>query len=329
MSKRIIICCDGTWNTPQERDVTNVVKIVRALKAKDDNDVEQVVFYDWGVGTGNVTDKVKGGTLGKGIDKNIQDAYRFLVHNYARGDKLFFLGFSRGAYTVRSLTGLIRNCWLLKKTKADKIPEAYSIYRSSQGPDHEKAKAFRTENAQKVKVEFMGVWDTVGALGIPFEIFDRLNKKKYAFHDTSISRIVKYAYQGLAIDEKRKPFAPCIWNTGGNSRDSEQAWFVGVHSDVGGGYRECGLSDIALKWIVSKASESGLAFHKQYLASITKDSKTKRHNSFTPKYYLTGKKLRTIGATNTDESLHPSVMRYFKLNKKYRPENLLKFLNQI
>ncbi|UCE64547.1 MAG: DUF2235 domain-containing protein, partial [Nitrospirota bacterium] len=164
--KRLVICYDGTWNNPEDTKqgegeaITNVVKLARAIKPQDTDGVQQIVFYDWGIGTGGLWDTLTGGALGKGIDKNIQDGYRFLVHNFVRGDELFLFGFSRGAYTARSLVGLIRNCGLLKKTHADRIVEAYDQYRSPNKPDSREAKGFREDFSRKVNVKFLGVWDT-------------------------------------------------------------------------------------------------------------------------------------------------------------------------
>ena len=125
--KRLVICCDGTWNTPQDKTATNVVHIARAVRPLASDGTPQVVYYDWGVGTDDKLDSLSGGGLGKGLDKNITDCYRFLVHNYEPGDEVYFFGFSRGAYTARSCIGLIRNAWLLRKQHAELIPQAYHI----------------------------------------------------------------------------------------------------------------------------------------------------------------------------------------------------------
>ena len=122
--KRIAIFADGTWNSPEKGEATNVLQMARAVRPMG-NGVEQVAFYDWGVGTDRK--EMTGGISGEGIDKNIMDCYRFLVHNYHSGDKLYFFGFSRGAYTARSLAGFIRNCGLLKRRHAGQIPAAYRL----------------------------------------------------------------------------------------------------------------------------------------------------------------------------------------------------------
>jgi hypothetical protein len=190
MKKRIVICCDGTWNHPEDKTPTNVVKIARSILPEGTNratrkSIPQIVFYDWGIGTGNLGEKLAGGAFGKGLDKNIQDAYRFIVHNYVKGDELFLFGFSRGAYTVRSLGGLIRNCGIITSNKADLIPRCYTIYRSSAGPDCNTARNFRNDNAhhkdsagEKPEIAFMGVWDTVGALGIPLRLLDVMRNER-------------------------------------------------------------------------------------------------------------------------------------------------------
>lgn len=327
MSKRLIICSDGTWNKPEGGPVTNVVKLARSIRPKDPEGIMQVVFYDWGVGTGGGSDKITGGAFGKGIDRNIQDAYRFLVHNYAAGDELFFFGFSRGAYTVRSLVGLVRNCGLLKKIHSHRIPDAYAIYRSPDTPDSRKARRFRERCSREAKVDFLGVWDTVGALGIPLKLFGKRNEKKYGFHDTKISSFVLNAYHALAIDEKRKPFRPTIWKTKKGRKNSAQVWFAGVHSDVGGGYQDAGLSDKALLWMVEKAEACGLALNRAYLGrTLAEDSPETLHNSMTTLYKRLGTHLRPIGVTNRDESVHDSAVERYRSRASYRPENLTEYL---
>lgn len=329
--KRLVVCSDGTWKTPEARYVTNVVHIARAIRPKGSRGVEQVVFYDWGVGTEGASDKVKGGAFGRGINKNIQDAYRFLVHNYNAGDELFLFGFSRGAYTVRSLVGLIRNCGLLKKTHAHLIPNAYALYRSRSKPDAASARKFRAacSHSRTVNVKFLGVWDTVGALGIPLGLFGSYNERKYGFHDTRISTIVKNAYHALAIDEKRKPFAPTLWKTKPGRKNTGQVWFAGVHSDIGGGYADTGLSYKALSWMVDKAVACGLRVDRAYVRSLKmRNSPERLHDSLTGISRALGKHLRPIGITNTDESVHQSALSRRLERRSYRPRNLEAYLRR-
>lgn len=337
MTKRIVICSDGTWNTPDQKDQgeycpSNVIKMARAIAPRSRDEMSQIVFYDQGVGTGWGLDRLTGGAFGHGLEKNIQDAYRFLMHNYADGDEIFFFGFSRGAYTARSTTGLIRNCGLLKKIHADKFEEAYKLYkRRDVHPDSKEAKQFRKKFSREIKIKFMGVWDTVGALGIPIRGLRFITKKRYTFHDVELSGIVKHGYHALAIDERRAPFLPTIWeNKKKRGQKIEQVWFSGVHTDIGGGYKDSGLSNIAFMWIKEKAEEYGLAFNERYIKEVIHQNHAGiLHNSMVGLYRLTrGVNRRIDQGKGTNEAVHPAVVhRYGTYKPPYKPENLVKYLN--
>ncbi|MFQ5767440.1 MAG: DUF2235 domain-containing protein [Acidobacteriota bacterium] len=330
MGKRLIICSDGTWNHPDSGYPTNVIKTARAIRTRSPDGSDQVVFYHRGVGAGPGSDRLAGGAFGNGIDRNIQDAYRFLVHNYTPGDAIFLLGFSRGAFTVRSLAGLIRNCGLLKKARGGLIPEAYALYRSRHHPDSSRARRFRALHARPVRIRFMGVWDTVGALGIPLGLFKRFNVEKYCFHDTRISSIILKAYHAVAIDEKRKSFAPTLWKTRQRRRGTAQVWFAGVHSDVGGGYRETGLADIAWKWMLARAKENGLSVDRKYIKT-TMSGTTRRilHRSLTGAFRVLGREDRIIGEKNpADEYVHRSAVLRLEAVRSYSPRNLRTYLEE-
>ena len=267
--KRITICFDGTWNKPADEhkpDVeqveTNVSRFHKALAPQDANGITQPKWYDQGVGT-HWYDKFAGGTLGAGLEHNIREGYTYLCKNYDEGDEVYIVGFSRGAYTARSLVGMIRNVGLIKKSRANKgmVLMAYGIYRTrDDGPDSVVARAFRAMNSREIKIKFIGVWDTVGALGIPVSLFNQLNQEFYQFHDTRLSGIVENAYQAVAVDEHRQHYDVCLWSPdSAPSQTIEQRWFAGAHSDVGGGYMTRQLSDLALKWMLLKAAGTGLA----------------------------------------------------------------------
>jgi len=325
--KRIVICCDGTWNDPETRRVTNVVRMARAVRPVARDGAAQVVFYDWGIGTGGRFDRISGGAFGRGLDRHIQDVYRFLVHNYARHDQIFLIGFSRGAYTARSTAGFIRNCGILKKKYASMIPEAYELYRSKSRPASALSTRFRREHSRESRIKLLGVWDTVGALGVPLRMFKRFNASRYNFHDTKLSRSVEHAYHALAIDEKRKPFKPTLWATRPSTRQvAEQAWFAGVHSDIGGAYPETGLANVAFRWMADKVQHCGLDLAQDYIRQFKPDPGGRLHNSMTPLYRAMGRYLRPIGKQRTGrEALHPSVLKR-RDALRYRPENLLEYL---
>jgi uncharacterized protein (DUF2235 family) len=353
--KRIIVCCDGTWNKPGSKDrgkvvETNVQKIYEAISS-DTSEIKQVKFYGQGVGTGfSARDHFLGGGTGLGIDRNIQDAYKFIMWNYEPGDQIYLFGFSRGAYTVRSLAGLIRNCGIMKPKYLHLVNEAYQLYRERTElthPDSDLMKAFKGSygiDDGETMIQFMGVWDTVGALGIPLRLFHGLNKK-YEFHDVKLSGQIKYAYHALAIDERRKIFEPALWEInekaiqGPDPQICEQVWFPGVHSNVGGGYADSGLSDTTLRWMINKATGAGLEFDKNYFEKIKADSSGELRDSADGIYAITPKILREINngfAIRTDpdtgkqnrvkvlrnESIHYTYFERRHKFEKYQPHNI-------
>ncbi|MBI2764308.1 MAG: DUF2235 domain-containing protein [Chloroflexi bacterium] len=326
MAKRLIVCSDGTWNTRDKGKPTNVEKMAQAIHPAAHDGTEQVVFYEKGVGTNWGLDRWLGGAFGAGLSRNVEDAYRFLVDNYAEEDEVYFFGFSRGAFTARSTVGLIRKCHLLRKEHSHRFPEAYAIYRkrddpklppNQRGPDSDEAKAFRERYCTPIKVTCLGVWDTVGALGIPGHLggtfLGKMINRDFQFHDVKISStVVRNAYQALAIDEKRAPFEPAIWWRERNTEQAlEQAWFPGGHSDVGGGSvtwdegeKTGSLADIPFAWMVERAKRHGLGFDDEYLARRVKPNLHARiGNSRTGIYRLAPPYVRPLVAMPRDRTL--------------------------
>jgi uncharacterized protein (DUF2235 family) len=271
--RRLVICCDGTWKTANDEATTNVVRMADAVRPVGPDGVSQIVYYSAGVGTGNLVEKLRG-IFGKGLENGLLDAYRFIVLNYEPGDELYLFGFSRGAYTVRSLAGLIRTAGIVRKANPKIVTEAFQVYRA---PDPEGKKAdkrvavdFRAKtNAHTPNIHFIGVWDTVGSLGIPVgRILSALSRKKHGFHDTGLSSRVNNAFHALAIDEGRYTFEPTLWTSVPEPHQRvEQAWFAGAHSDVGGGNASTGLSDCAFAWMAKSARECGLGVYDEFLAN--------------------------------------------------------------
>ena len=316
-NKRLVVCCDGTWNEPDQKvdgkpadetEPTNVLKTVRGLAPVGADGIVQVVYYDTGVGTRGGTDKYVGGGLGAGLSENIQQAYRFIANNYHEGDQLFLFGFSRGAYTVRSLAGFIEAVGLLSKANLRLLPEAYALYRLP--PDkragslvERRLSAAGEPSRRPVPVEFIGVWDTVGALGAPTPFLGRLTRKRVSFHNTQLGAEVRHACQALAVDERRRPFQPVLWTGAPRGNQTiEQAWFAGVHSSIGGGYRNCGLADIALSWLASRAASRGLAFDRR-IAGMTPAPahQCRLEDSFSAGY----KALRVFGVRPYEREIGP------------------------
>lgn len=274
--KKLALFFDGTWNTPADR--TNVYKLYKLTNDIDLN--RQQATYIRGVGTEDgglgLTAAFRnflGGAFGDGLSRNICDGYRWLVQRYEEGDQIFLFGFSRGAYTARSLAGLIRNCGVLKPESIDQVSAAYEIYRDQQPPDIESTREFQRRYSRLTAVDFVGVWDTVGSLGIPVSGLDLPGfKRHYQFHDTHLSDNTRAAYQALAINEHREPYAPTLWTpTPGKARQLplEQRWFIGAHSNVGGGYSPDSLCHPPCRWIQQMAMRHGLEFLSAWPTSPT------------------------------------------------------------
>lgn len=336
MQKRIVICADGTWNRPEQdlkKDIpTNVLRLARALKPRQSGRPDQQVFYDWGVGS--YYDPIIGGATGKGLNKNIMDDYRYIVQNYAPGDEIFLFGFSRGAYTVRSLCGLINNCGILKRPDARLIQAAFDHYKKpskAYAPSGEKSVAFRKRHSHRSReVKFVGVWDTVGALGIPFSFLGLLDRKD-EFYDTKIGANVRIARHAMAIDELRSDFEPTIWNPRENL-DLRQVWFAGAHADIGGGYKPdtdgASLSDIALDWMLREAGAAGLVVESHLPDSLDPDPLATLHNSRRHIYRSKRPYHRPIDHGKGEVLIHKSVKRRWDRDDKYRPKNLVDYVEE-
>ena len=337
--KRIVICADGTWNQrdqvdkeTKKRRPTNVTKVARAVLSRAANGTDQIVYYHDGVGTSGGLDRFTGGAFGRGIEDNIRELYRFLVYNYDPGDELYFFGFSRGAFTVRTLAGFMNKVGLTQKDDDYYVPEIYACYEGSKGPGSpEWTLAFHNVKDQRPcpPIRFIGVWDTVGALGAPGFLGQVFNKKKYQYHDVGLNTHIENACQALAIDERRKAFMPNLWKrpAAWNGR-LEQAWFAGVHSNVGGGYSPDGLANEALHWIVEKAEGLGLEFDKAFLAHYLPCFNSVLQDSMTALYKVMGQYLRPIGQQPADgEAVHQSAIDRMNLPVcGYHPANLESYL---
>jgi uncharacterized protein (DUF2235 family) len=335
MRKRIVICADGTWNRP-EKDVSNdfpsnVLRLARAISPLAADGIPQQVFYDWGVGS--YGDSLIGGATGRGVSKNIMDGYRYIVQNYEPGDEIFLFGFSRGAYTVRSLCGLIYNCGILKRTEASLIEAAFAHYknpRKAYSPKGEKSLAFRQEHAQPSRqVAFVGVWDTVGALGIPFSFLGLLNKKD-EFYDRKLGPNVEIARHALAIDEQRSDFEPTVWQPRAGL-DLKQVWFAGTHCDIGGSYlpdKNTGalLSDIPLGWMLEEANLAGLSTEPHLAARLNGRADATLHNSRRHIYRSKRPFHRPIDHGKGPVLIHETVKQRWEADSKYRPRKLREYV---
>ncbi|KUP92748.1 DUF2235 domain-containing protein [Tritonibacter horizontis] len=308
--RRLIICCDGTWNTADQHEngtptPTNVAKLHSLVAAQDERGTPQIAYYRTGVGTsGGWLRRTLGGAIGLRLEDDIMSAYKFLAETYEPGDEIFLIGFSRGAYTVRSLAGMVSNVGLadLRPDKLSPYEEAWDVvqrlmerYQSNKAEDDKTALqaaflrerpigAVRFHPQDQIGFRFIGVWDTVGALGIPDDKgVLRLvlgDPRKHGFRDTELGRNVACARQALAMDERRQDFTPTLWTDWGPEQDVQQRWFPGVHGDVGGSYGDCGLGDLTLDWMLQEAVACGMALRPIAPGQLKPDAFARRHTSF-------------------------------------------------
>jgi len=311
MPARHVICCDGTWNKPdtnltdKDDENTNVVKFRDSVVVGEVGDGwSQHAEYLFGVGTreehkpdgtlvshlhdvlGSRADgfltKVEGGT-GLGVSSRIVKGYHYLCENYEKGDEIYIVGFSRGAFTACSLAGMICRMGLVKGVKKSEAWVLYSLYLDHKHELAELAKLREQLFAGRhleAPVDFLGVWDVVGSLGLAGGVGNLLENiwgvdptnTLEKLHDTELHPGIRKAYHALALHEYRVDFKPTLWQTTpAAGQEVQQAWFAGAHSNVGGGYQHK-LSAIPLKWLMTKAQEGGLKFKEGTIPVIGPDN---------------------------------------------------------
>jgi len=362
--KRIAVFLDGTWNTVN--DNTNVWRMRALCAPRSADGLVQCSYYDAGVGT-IFGQKIRGGWLGVGMNENIIDAYQWLIENYNPEDDIFIFGFSRGAYTARSLSGFISKCGLLKPGAPLSVNQLYDRYRRGSEPRTIRTLLEDNRNnvgtctleeewimkySRKIQIKFVGIWDTVGALGIPYVPWT--NWSDTDFLNTGVRTSNDFAFHALAIDEHRKKFAPTLWTkTVKKGRPDpkatpprtlpqvEQRWFVGAHANVGGGCQSDLLAQIPLKWMMQKATLHGLSFREEvaidgdvHRAPISDSFRefmygTYRVVKLNRRYYreIGAPPLETdIDVTNTiNETIDASVFKRWRSDPEYRPPGLARW----
>lgn len=346
--KRLIVCCDGTWNNPQQEDngipaPTNVFKIYNAIAEQDaGNNVEQLKYYHPGVGgeESGLLDSVLGGAIGLGISRHICSAYHWLGSNYAEGDEIYLFGFSRGAFTARSLGGLLSRGLLdLTNVSPDeswpRVTRAYNQgYRIRDAilADWADPNWSFFNQRDKTPIHFIGVWDTVGALGVPDDLeminfFD--DKKNWQFHNTSLGDNVKHARHAMAMDEIRSSFSITRWNNAAQHDDAVELWFPGVHSDVGGGYSDVDLSNGGLQWMMEQSNNVGLSFRPEIQQTIKSNPLGVMHNSYKGVFARLRSRPRNIAAMTPDnfDQFHSSAIKRQEISPiehpPYHPTRIL------
>lgn len=347
--KNIIICCDGTGNDFGLEN-SNIVKLFSCLKKED---AEQIVYYDPGVGTPStynsfnpLTRKLKyvfGAAFGYGLSDNIMQAYKFLMQNYNEGDDISLFGFSRGAYTVRAIAGLVHTCGLMHNHNENLLPEIMRIYDDRTSNVNE---AFKATFGRSVEIHFLGLFDTVSSVGWVY------NPK--VLRATTNNASVRNIRHAIALDERRAFFRQYTWGKKHrDNQDVKEVWFAGVHSDVGGGYplSKSALSNIALEWMIVEAKAKGIIFDdldkaRSIVDSISDPQLRDQNNSLTAAWYvgevfpkMVYVKKQRKGKTpkyvplpyvnlgrkrylRGNIQLHESVLQRMEGRADYRPDNL-------
>jgi hypothetical protein len=341
-AKRIIMLLDGTWNDADlSASDTNIVRMREIIARSLDNksalipqgtnaltpnsdqkvvtgrtfqDVEHLIFYERGVGTGPLLDRIKGGSFGDGLAGNIRRAYKFLSFHYEMGDQVFIFGFSRGAYTARSLVGYVAAAGLLKREKCtpDLESKAWEYYRTvpyDRMPGIWAELTALVNDRNEFRIDCLGVFDTVGALGVPLPEFYRINRERYEFHNVELSSITNVNLHAVAIDEHREPFEATIWRKPkfkSYATFTEQVWFAGAHADIGGGYineedrlqtHPHALDDLTLDWMFKRLTTyfSDFPFDASCWKMITPDwAGASQHEARKGIYKLMRRAIRSI-----------------------------------
>ena len=342
MARKLVVCCDGTWNTP--RNETNVFRTYRFLRerlgspaevtqkdgvrscggrAADGSEV--LLFYDQGVGT-DWFSRLVGGAAGVGLSDNVRDAYHFLGQNFVPGSEIYVFGFSRGAYTARSLCGFIKAAGLLARPTVKDVWRAYMdcyataprIVARPRGWSPDRVRSWLVEKAGDavgqlggeavaslarhpgVKIRFIGVYDTVGALGVPLAGATNVHEPIVGFHDTALGDTVENAVQALAVDERRGPYVPTLWTQAADAASLAgqsvlQVWFPGVHSDIGGGYGDKGIGNITWDFMMRQAVRHGLVIDPaQPTPPLDLESLPAQHESFDDTWKALSAKLKLV-----------------------------------
>ncbi|ATX81236.1 Uncharacterized alpha/beta hydrolase domain (DUF2235) [Mariprofundus ferrinatatus] len=297
MSKNIILCADGTGNLGGSTPDTNVYKIYKAVDKhySDDNTSEQIAFYDNGVGTQkNRVFRAFCGAFGWGFSRNVRDLYEYLARNYAPGDRVYLFGFSRGAATIRAFTGFIAACGLIdgkdlkRRDLKNLVEEKFKEYRKSKKGELRHIDEIKGVTHGTIDIQFVGVWDTVSALGFPRQkdapdplslliktispVVESITNviAPHSFYNYDLTDNLRYAYHAMAIDDERAAFWPELWieeriHKVSGKKDAkttvEQVWFSGMHSNVGGGYGRAGIANVALYWMMKRPGLEELHFN--------------------------------------------------------------------
>lgn len=355
--KRLAVFLDGTWNAVDTN--TNVWRLRSLCSSYSADDAEQRTYYLKGV------NGFWGGVFGKGVVANVTDAYCWLMDNYDEGDEIFIFGFSRGAFTARSLAGLILMHGLLKPGSPLRMSQMIERYKAGRSTiwamaDNEDKGVKQDLNwgdrmllkySMRTPIKFVGVWDTVGALGVPALSIEGISRSSFSWLHTGLRTNLENAFHAIAIDEHRRSFAPTLWTKFIPNDPTvkvadprplssvEQRWFSGAHANVGGGYVDDVLAQAPLLWIMRKAASHGLSFRYDidldgdlYQAPIADSYAAFGGGAYS---VISARHYRVVGEDprieksgkhiNVNETIDASVFERRRLNSVYRPLSLVEW----
>ncbi|EPT03844.1 hypothetical protein FOMPIDRAFT_98888 [Fomitopsis schrenkii] len=344
--KRLIVCCDGTWQdgivVNAKWKYTNVLRLARTIRHTDERlnpSIHQIVFYQSGIGSAhNLYSEVVDGTTGASLGNKVEEAYAFLAQNYQPGDEIYLFGFSRGAYTARTIASLIGDIGVLDRTEMDHFSDIFvSLQKRAKSTDPEEIQKLDTFLARWTgpsapgmvradrgpggfSVKCIGVWETVGSVGLPEELAIHSEKTTslLGFRDKKLGPHVERAYHALALNEPRADFDCAKFEQTDLGREKgqilKQCWFTGCHSDVGGGYQQHDLADLTLTWMAANIGDI-LALNYEYLMTLPQPVKPwgqlPPHTPLTGVYKLAKTIQRTLPTVTNDityETVHSSVL---------------------
>ena len=319
--KRIALFLDGTWQSKSQN--SNVYKMYKLCT--DDSIIK---YYDGGVGsTKSLWDKFSGGVFGSGVQTNIIEAYDFLKQHHEEGDEIFVYGFSRGAFTARSLVGFLDLVGLSGKHSKLSTKKLFNLYKERNYDVISNLIVW--EMTEHVKVQMIGAFDTVKSIGSPLNI-GGINKK-WKFHNSSLCENTKNAFHAIAINERRDNFKPVLWTEKNDVQVVAQRYFAGDHCDIGGGHEGDDMASLAsLNWMIKKSIECGLTINKS--EEIQHVLLPEIHDSYDDMFFGLYSKLskpytRKIESSTLGVEIDYSVTHRLKHDPKYKPVNLLTYLN--
>jgi len=328
-ARNLVFIADGTFSTLRAGCESSAGLLLRLLEEPGPR-ADQLYTYNPGV-QGEGWGKWFNAVTGAGINLTIRQGYAFLASRYRPGDRIYLFGYSRGAYAVRSLAGMIGVVGLLRPENAThrNVRLAFRHYERNVRDTLKEEMTRRGFTDRlchaRVAIEMLGTWDTVRALGLPYPVLSRLAGMATEFHDHALGTHIRHGYQALAVDEDRTAFAPILWQRSTDWQGRlEQAWFPGTHGDVGGELRGRAearpLANIALNWMLRRAARHGLVLPEDWPSRFPEDAAAPSVGNRSGINRLFLLRAPRVTGTADGEVLHLSIRERMERVPGYRPK---------